>query len=1071
MKEEVRVCEMCMHRMENSVGFVHFNYETRSPYCLKQMGKGIKYLYRIEAHFEGFYMFLFFFEAHQIAEMANNPQFAGVQPHPPPLVGSMDPPRNFPPPMSGQFRPVVPAQQPQQFLPVAPQQFQPVARGVAVMNAGFPPQTQQPQFPQAMQHLPARPGQPGHIPPAPPAIPLPTAQPNQHVSPGASSLPQPNIQTPNNYMPGVPTSHLSSSYSFAPSSYGQAPVSHNVMAQYQPMPQLQPPSLPVGGQVGSQVNAVQQTVEQSSVSTATILAPSIQPKPNEEASTDWIEHTSANGRRYYYNKKTRQSSWEKPLELMTPIERADASTNWKEFTSPDGRKYYHNKVTNQSTWSIPEELKLAREQVEMASSKGLQTEVFARAPPPAPPVVKAVSSADTSTILTQGAASSPVPVSPVIDTNVKTVSVSESASPVAAPSSITNVDVVQTASDTITPSADVAESPEVSITVVNTETVKDVVVSEKISNVLEEKAIDQETATYASKQEAKNAFKALLESANVGSDWTWDQAMRVIINDKRYGSLRTLGERKQAFNEYLGQKKKQEAEERRIKQKKAREEYRKMLEECSEVTSSTRWSKAVTMFEDDDRYKAVEREKDRKDIFENYVDELRKKDRAKAQEQRKQNILEYRQFLESCDFIKANSQWRKVQDRLEADERCSRLEKIERLEIFQEYIRDLEKEEEEQRKIQKEELRKAERKNRDEFRKLMEGHVSAGTLTAKTHWRDYHLMVKDLPPYMAVASNTSGSTAKDLFEDVAEELQKQYHDDKVRVKDAVKLRKISLSSTWTLEDLRSAIVEDISSPPISDVNLKLIFEELLERVKEKEEKEAKKRKRFADDFFDLLRSIKEITSSSTWEDCKYLFESSQEFSSIGDESICKGIYEDYITQLTEETKEKERRRKEEKAKKEKDREEKERRKAKHGREKERGHEREKERGHEREKEKGHEREKEEHLREGPVEVHVEMDDHNENENKRSGKDDDKKHRKRHQSSVEILNETEKDRTKNSHRHSSDRKKSKKHTSTPESDSENRHKRHKRDRDHRNGSRRNVDPEELEDGEFGEKESR
>ncbi|OMO63416.1 hypothetical protein COLO4_32485 [Corchorus olitorius] len=911
--------------------------------------------------------------------------------------------------MSGQFRPVVPAQQPQQFLPVAPQQFQPVPRGVAVMNAGFP-QTQQPQFPQAMQHLPARPGQPGHIPPAPPAIPLPTAQPNQHVSPGASSLPQPNIQTPNNYMPGVPTSHLSSSYSFAPSSYGQAPVSHNAMAQYQPMPQLQPPSLPVGGQVGSQVNAVQQTVEQSSVSTATILAPSIQPKPNEEASTDWIEHTSANGRRYYYNKKTRQSSWEKPLELMTPIEffcvtsialkvltgtcsatllrdcfqsiagfymfifggttfpmfyskRADASTNWKEFTSPDGRKYYHNKVTNQSTWSIPEELKLAREQVEMASSKGLQTEVFARAPPPAPPVVKAVSSADTSTILTQGAASSPVPVSPVIDTNVKTVSVSESASPVAAPSSISNVDVVQTASDTITPSADVAESPEVSITVVNTvtapmnnsstaegvlaqnadETVKDVVVSEKINNVLEEKAIDQETATYASKQEAKNAFKALLESANVGSDWNWDQAMRVIINDKRYGSLRTLGERKQAFNEYLGQKKKQEAEERRTKQKKAREEYRKMLEECSEVTSSMRWSKAVTMFEDDDRYKAVEREKDRKDIFENYVDELRKKDRAKAQEQRKRNILEYRQFLESCVFIKANSQWRKVQDRLEADERCSRLEKIERLEIFQE------------------ELRKAERKNRDEFRKLMEGHVSAGTLTAKTHWRDYHMMVKDSPPFMAVASNTSGSTAKDLFEDVAEELQKQYHDDKVRVKDAVKLRKISLSSTWTLEDLRSAIVEDISSPPISDVNLKLIFEELLERVKEKEEKEAKKRKRFADDFFDLLRSIKvrqEITSSSTWEDCKYLFESSQEFSSIADESICKGIYEDYITQLTEETKEKERRRKEEK-----------------------------------------------------------------------------------------------------------------HTSTPESDSENRHKRHKRDRDHRNGSRRNVDPEDLEDGEFGERESR
>ena len=33
--------------------------------------------------------------------------------------------------------------------------------------------------------------------------------------------------------------------------------------------------------------------------------------------------------------------------------------------------------------------------------------------------------------------------------------------------------------------------------------------------------------------------------------------------------------------------------------------------------------------------------------------------------------------------------------------------------------------------------------------------------------------MKDLPAYVAVASNTSGSTPKDLFEDVAEELEKQ----------------------------------------------------------------------------------------------------------------------------------------------------------------------------------------------------------------------------------------------------------------------------------------------------------
>lgn len=257
----------------------------------------------------------------------------------------------------------------------------------------------------------------------------------------------------------------------------------------------------------------------------------------------------------------------------------------------------------------------------------------------------------------------------------------------------------------------------------------------------EEKSADEEPFLYATKQEAKHAFKSLLESATVESDWTWEQTMRVIINDKRYGALKTLGERKQAFNEYLMQRKKQEAEERRLRQRKAKEEFTKMLEESKELTSSTRWSKAVTMFEDDERFKGVEREADREDLFRNYLVDLQKKERSKAQEEYRRNRLEYKQFLETCGFIKVDTQWRKVQDLLEDDERCSRLEKLDRLDIFQEYIRDLEKEDEEQRKLQKEQLRRAERKNRDAFRKMIEEHIAAGMLTAKTYWRDYWQMV------------------------------------------------------------------------------------------------------------------------------------------------------------------------------------------------------------------------------------------------------------------------------------------------------------------------------------------
>ncbi|KAF2294319.1 hypothetical protein GH714_009265 [Hevea brasiliensis] len=138
--------------------------------------------------------------------------------------------------------------------------------------------------------------------------------------------------------------------------------------------------------------------------------------------------------------------------------------------------------------------------------------------------------------------------------------------------------------------------------------------------------------------------------------------------------------------------------------------------------------------------------------------------------------------------------------------------------MFRDHLQDLEKEEEEQRKIQKEEMRKAERKNRDEFRKLLEQHVADGSLIAKAHWHDYQLKVKDLPAYLAVASNTSGSTSKVLFEDVAEDLGKQFHEEKTWIKDAVKLNKVALASTWTLEDFKAAIMEDISSSSVSDVN-------------------------------------------------------------------------------------------------------------------------------------------------------------------------------------------------------------------------------------------------------------
>ncbi|KAF7140414.1 hypothetical protein RHSIM_Rhsim06G0064500 [Rhododendron simsii] len=873
------------------------------------------------------------------------------------------------------------------------------------------------------------------------------------------------------------------------------------------------------------------------------------PSGAQQSSSDWQEYKAEGERRYYYNKKTRQSSWEKPLELMTPIEllisplswlinkeiavsttscgvvaydclfvldfvsasafmyefcywsesyerllmvcdsavpigavqflvnfsfcpslgipllllwhvffyRADASTVWKEFTTADGRKkYYYNKVTKQSKWQIPEELKVAREQAENEANQGTQSEISTTSNSTANINVSSAEQSSAAVTSVYSISSSPVPVIP--DVVVNGASTGSSVLPVA-PSAATSAVGVSSPGVNVTPSPSAA-SGSTGAALVSTGTTpmtslenpssgdpsnplsgasmqdieeakKGMAVAGKINvTPLEEKPVEDELLVYATKQEARNAFKALLESANVESTWTWEQTMRVIINDKRYGALKTLGERKQAFNEYLGQRKKLEAEERRLRMKKAREEFAKMLEECDELTSNTRWSKAISMFEEDERFKALDRPAEREDLFKSYLVDLQKKfrvqvmeilgEKEKAQEEYKRNRIEFRQYLETCGFIKVNTQWRKVQDRLEDDERCSRIEKIDRFEIFQE------------------QLKRTERKNRDEFRKMMEEHVAAGVLTAKTHWRDYCMKVKDSAPYQAVALNTSGSTPKDLFEDIAEELEKQ----------------VSITTASTLEDFKTAVLEDVGLPPVSDINVKLVFEDLLERAREKEEKEAKKRQRLAKEFSDLLCTMKEITESSIWEESKQLFEESSEYRSIGEESFALEIFEEHVLHLQEKAKEKERKREEEKD-------------------------------------------------EEDSETVDMSDSYGPKEEKKREKDRDRKHRRRHQSSADDISsdkeekeesrksrrhdissdkeekeesrksrrhdissdKEEKEESRKSRRHGSDRRKSRKHAYSPESESESKHKRHKRD--HRDGSRRNGGYEELEDGELGE----
>ncbi|XP_018493599.1 pre-mRNA-processing protein 40B isoform X2 [Raphanus sativus] len=1025
--------------------------------------------------------------------MANNPHYPGIQPFQHPNASSIDLPRGFAPSMNFQLRPTIQAPHSEQGARLASQNFQCVGRGGPAMNIGFPPQSYAPQLLQSMHHSLERPSQSNQVQHVPLGHPSLVLQPNVSIASG-TFLPEPYVQTSDINMNGGPRALFSyqSATSFehlrAPTQV-TGPSSHSQSQAQQRAPI-------------SQANAP------SSIMNPTFENPKVdfsQPIPSQEAVTDWVEHTSADGKRYFFNKKTKQSTWEKPVELMTLFERADAKTDWKEHSSPDGRKYFYNKVTKQSTWTMPEEMKIAREQAEKSSVQGLHAEDVVdtskmlscsdtareQAEKSSVQGLHAEDVVDTSKMLScsdtaltaalTGLPSQTPSILPTSNTSEKLAPPSDweqAASIPGSSSPVENVDHVQAIADKTSELCDTAKTDNSSATVMITSTAtlvekesvstensgnadvvsakstdqgngtgrkesqNHVVDSEIVDSQSEGKQIHQENLSYTNKSEAVDVFKSLLKSANIGSDSTWEQAMREIINDRRYGVLRTLGERKQAFNEFLAQKRKTAEEEKIARQIKRYENFKTMLEECVELTPSTRWSKAVSMLEDDERFKVVEREKDRRNIFDDHISDLKEKERVKASEDRKRNITEYRKFLESCNFIKPNSQWRKVQDRLEVDERCSRLEKIDQLQIFQEYLRDLEREEEERKKIQKEEIKKAERKHRDEFRGLIDEHIATGDLTAKTSWRDYLMKVKDLPVYLAIASNSTGATPKDLFEDAVEDLKRKYHELKSQIKDVLKVRKVTLSAGSTFDEFKVSVSEGIGFPSIPDVKLKLVFDDLLERAKEKEEKEARKQTRNTEKLVDMLRSFKYITASSSWEDSKHLVEGSEKFRSIGDESFRKKTFEDYLSHLKEQAK------RIKQNKKEHVREEHYKGNDKYGREKDRVRE----------------RDIRDHRKQGSADNHNHnVDELRGKEGRRSGRDSHSRHGERHTSVKEI----ETDHYKESHKAGGGHKKSRQERGLVlEAEDEGREKRRRKEGESEQHTKGAEKEEELEDGECG-----
>ncbi|CAH0750119.1 unnamed protein product [Diatraea saccharalis] len=576
-------------------------------------------------------------------------------------------------------------------------------------------------------------------------------------------------------------------------------------------------------------------------------APDVAPIANQ--SSPWSEHKAPDGRTYYYNSVTKQSLWEKPDDLKTPAEKLLSSCVWKEYTTDAGRVYYHNIETKESSWVVPKELQEIKDKI--AAEEAAQAALSADITPGDVPLPGSPSIPGTggSSALDEAMAKTLAAIDPSL------------ANSIPIPEEIKPEEIIappQTGNDS-------------------------------------EKAPETQ---YKDKREAIEAFKELLRDRNVPSNATWEQCVKIISKDPRYLTFKKLNEKKQAFNAYKTQKLKDEREEQRLKTKKNRENLEEFLLSCERVTSLTKYYKCEEMFSNLEIWKCVP-DSDRRDIFEDCIFTIAKREKEEAKALKKRNMKMLSQVLENMNEISYSSTWSEAQVLLlenssfKNDVSLLGMDKEDALIVFEQHIRNLEAEYLQEKEQLKKRNKRQQRKNRDNFLALLEGLHEEGKLTSMSLWVELYPVISADMRFSAMLGQ-NGSTPLDLFKFYVENLKARFHDEKKVIKEILKEKEFDVKPDTTFEEFATVVCEDSKSASLDAGNVKLTYNSLLEKAearnKEKIKEESKAQKKIESAFKWALTDAN-IDHQLSWSEAKEKLDlAAPEFTAVPNEEDRIRIY-------------------------------------------------------------------------------------------------------------------------------------------------------------------------------------
>ncbi|XP_051959947.1 transcription elongation regulator 1-like [Xyrauchen texanus] len=181
-----------------------------------------------------------------------------------------------------------------------------------------------------------------------------------------------------------------------------------------------------------------------------------------------------------------------------------------------------------------------------------------------------------------------------------------------------------------------------------------------------------------------NQFRDMLLERGVSAFSTWDKELHKIVFDPRYLLLNPK-ERKQVFDQYVKTHAEEERKEKKNKLMQAKDDFRKMMEDAK-LNIRTTFSEFAAKHAKDPRFKAIEKMKDREAMFTEFMMAWRKKDKEDSKnkvDKVKQDFFD----LLSDHHVDISQRWSKVKDKLETDQRYKAVESsTAREELYKQYV-------------------------------------------------------------------------------------------------------------------------------------------------------------------------------------------------------------------------------------------------------------------------------------------------------------------------------------------------------------------------------------------------